>query len=79
MFETLQVLVIVHSNDIEHYENLQRIHSGDCRVRVILDRRRDLPAHHPVGAPTEPEARERRSRSAQHWQDGHLVIETGYS
>ena len=86
MSETSQVLVIVHANDLDRYENLARIHAGDGRVRVIFDRRRELGSRNKVTTVTtaedaEPEARppDRRSRGAQHWQDGQLVIETGYS
>ena len=74
MFETSQVLVVVHADDVDRYENLTRIHAGDGRVRVIFDRRRHLQA--PTGHEPPPE---RRHRGAQHWKDGHLVIETGYS
>ena len=80
MFGTAHVLVIVRANDFDRYEALSRIHDGDGRVRVILDRRRGMPAQKRAAAP-EPEARppERRSRGTQLWKEGYLVIETGYS
>jgi hypothetical protein len=79
MFETLKVLVIIHANDVDRFESLSRVHGDDPRVRVMLDRRRASSEQRPP-APAGVEARplERRSPRPQPWQDGHLVIETGF-